>query len=148
MFGCLHPTDHNPKRIRKVDKLYADKLDEKIKFPVKIIDIVKIQRKNSIGINVSGCEDKKKTSKNVFNINMLIYYLYVKEKNDYVLIKDFSIFMLGNTLNRGRVLSLSFTRTAVYWNFILEIALKAMVNKGLRCLQRAKRANSKILREL
>ena len=45
---------------------------------------------------------------------MLIYYLYVKEKNDYVLIKDFSIFMLGNTLNRGRVLSLSFTRIAVY----------------------------------
>ena len=66
LFGCLHPTDHNPKRIRKVDKLYADELDKKIKFPVKIIDILKIQRKNSIGINVSGCEDKKKTSKKCF----------------------------------------------------------------------------------
>ena len=57
---------------------------------------------------------RKKHQKNVFNINMLIYYLYVKKKNDYVLIKDFSIFMLGNTLNRGRVLPLSFTRIAVY----------------------------------
>ena len=40
----LHLTDHNPRRIRKVDKLYGDKLDFKdIKFPVKIKDIHKLK---------------------------------------------------------------------------------------------------------
>ena len=49
----LHPTVHNPRRIRKVDKLYGDKLDFKdIKFVVEVRDIHKVGRKNSIGIGV------------------------------------------------------------------------------------------------
>ena len=42
----LHPANHNPKRNRKVDKLYGDILDFKdIKFSVKVRDVHKIERK-------------------------------------------------------------------------------------------------------
>ena len=62
--------DHNPRRITKVDKNFAKKLDFKdIKLPVKIRDIYKIGKKNSIGINVFGYENTEKypiyVSKNV-----------------------------------------------------------------------------------
>ena len=44
----LHPTDHNPRRIKMDDKLYGDNLGFKdIKFPVKVRDTHKIERKNS-----------------------------------------------------------------------------------------------------
>ena len=57
----LHPADHNPRRIRKVDKLYGQKLDFKdIKFPIKVRDVHKIWRKNSISASVAGYEDKEK----------------------------------------------------------------------------------------
>ena len=59
LFRYLYPTDHNPRRIRKVDKLYEDKLDFKdIKLTVKVRDIHKIERKNSIGISVFSYEEK------------------------------------------------------------------------------------------
>ena len=49
----LNPIDHNPKRITKVDKLYGDKLDFKdIKFPAKVRDIQKLERKSFIYITV------------------------------------------------------------------------------------------------
>ena len=57
----MHPTDHNSRRIRKVDKLYGDKLGFKdIKFLVKITDTHKIERKNSIDVSVFGYEVNKK----------------------------------------------------------------------------------------
>ena len=75
----LHPTYHNQRRIRKVDKLYGNKLDFKdIKPKVKVRDVRIMERKNSIGISVFGNKDKKKysiyLSKNVAKINMWIYY--------------------------------------------------------------------------
>ena len=57
----LHRTDLNPKRIRKVGKLYGEKLQLKnIKFPVKVRVIHKIERKTSIDIRVFDYKDKKK----------------------------------------------------------------------------------------
>ena len=42
----LHPAEHHPTRIRKIDEILADELDfENIKFPVKIKDIHKIKKK-------------------------------------------------------------------------------------------------------
>ena len=42
----LHPADHHLARIRKIDEILADELDfEGIKFPVKIKDIHKIEKK-------------------------------------------------------------------------------------------------------
>ena len=58
----LNPGDHNPRRIIKVHKDFAKRLDFKgIKFPVKIRDIHKIEKKkkSSIGISVFGYENKE-----------------------------------------------------------------------------------------
>ena len=75
----LHPVDHNPKRITKANIDFAKKLYFKdVKFPVKVRDINKIEKKNSIGITVFGYENKENTQctyqKNVVKKNMLIYY--------------------------------------------------------------------------
>ena len=49
----LHPADHNPARTKKNDQILADELEfEDIKFQVKIKDIHKINKENSIGISV------------------------------------------------------------------------------------------------
>ena len=50
-----------PARIRKIYELFGDELDfEDIKFPVKIKDIQKIYKNNSIGISVFDYENKEK----------------------------------------------------------------------------------------
>ena len=69
--NALNPANHYPARIRKIDRMFASKLDFKyIKIPVKIKDIHKIEKKNSIAINVFGYENKEKcplyVSKNTF----------------------------------------------------------------------------------
>ena len=59
----LNPAEHHPARIRKVDRMFESKLNFKdIKFPIKIRDIHKIEKKkkNFICINVSGYENKEK----------------------------------------------------------------------------------------
>ena len=57
----LHPAEHHPTRIRKIDEILADELDfENIKFPVKIKDIHKIKKNNCVNISVFGYENKKK----------------------------------------------------------------------------------------
>ena len=76
---CLHPADHHPGKISKSDKDFAKSLDFKdIKFPVKIRDVHKISKKNSINISVFVSKGKKKypvcVLKNIVKINMLIYY--------------------------------------------------------------------------
>ena len=61
LFRSLNPADHNSTRIAKADKDFAKKLDFKdIKLPVKIRDIDKIEKKDSISISVFGCENKEK----------------------------------------------------------------------------------------
>ena len=62
LFRYLHDADHNPARMRKVDKHFARELDfHNIRFPVKIRDIhKKKKKKKSIGISVFGYENKEK----------------------------------------------------------------------------------------
>ena len=56
----LNPTDHNLRRITKADKDFAKKHDFKdIKFPVKIRDTLKIEKKDSFGISVFGYENRE-----------------------------------------------------------------------------------------
>ena len=79
MVRYLNPADHHPARITKADKDFAKRLDFKdIKFPVKIRDIHKIEKKSSIGNSVFGYENKEKhpiyVSKKCAKKNMLIYY--------------------------------------------------------------------------
>ena len=75
----LHPTDHNPRRIRKADKFYKAKWDFKdIKFLVKVRDIHKIERKipSKLVFLVMNRRSKIQSTcqRNVVEINMLIYY--------------------------------------------------------------------------
>ena len=81
MVRCLNPGDHNPRRITQADKHFAKTLD--LKFPVKIRDIHKIEKNNSIGISVFGYENKKNIQsmyQNNVKKNMLTYYWWEKEK--------------------------------------------------------------------
>ena len=56
----LSSYNHDPERITKTDKEIEKKLNFKnIKFSVKIRDIQKIEKKNSIGINAFSYENKQ-----------------------------------------------------------------------------------------
>ena len=101
--------NHHPARITKADKDFAKKLDFKdIKFTVKIRDIQKIVKKNSIGISVFGYENKEKHpikngSKKPCEEKHVDLLLIGKErKRHYAIIKDFNTFMHDHNLHRGR----------------------------------------------
>ena len=56
----LNPADDHSAKITKADNDFAKKLDFKgIKFPVKIRNIHKIEKNNSIGISVFGYDNKE-----------------------------------------------------------------------------------------
>ena len=113
----LNPPNHHPERITKVDQGFAEKLDFKdIKFPVKIRDINKIEKKKkktkkkkkkkkkkSISISVFGYENKEKhpiyVSKYCCEETHVDLLLIGEEgKRHYVVIKDFNTFMYDPTL--------------------------------------------------
>ena len=90
------------------DKDLAKKLDFKgIKFPVKVRDIHKIEKKNSVGISVlvmkigkiSNICIKKKYCEEKHIDSLLIR---VTDKTHYVLIKDFNTFTYNHTLLHGK----------------------------------------------
>ena len=75
----LNPANRRPARITKTDQESAKRLDfNGIKFPVKIRNIQKIEKRNSIGINVSRYEIEKNIQamyqNNIVKKNMYIYY--------------------------------------------------------------------------
>ena len=87
----------HPPRIRKAVKDFAKNL-----YSVKIRDIHKIEKKNSITITVFGDENKEKhqiyVSKKCFDEKYVNLLLIGKvEKSHYVLIKDFNTFMYNRT---------------------------------------------------
>ena len=96
----LHLPDHNPARIKKPDKDFAEKLKLKdVEFPVKTRDILQIEKKkNLIRISVIGYENKEKCT------------IYVSKKCcedkhvDSLLIREegFNTFMYDHLLHRGR----------------------------------------------
>ena len=73
----INPTDHNPRRFTKANKVFAKKCDFKgIKYPIKIRDIHKIEKTNSNGIFDFENRQTHPTPalKNVVKKRMLIYY--------------------------------------------------------------------------
>ena len=104
----LNPADHNPRRITKTDKDFAERPDFKeIKFPVKIREIQKFEKKNSIGISVFGYENKEKyliyvSKKCCEEKHVDLLLIGEVEHKFYVLIKDFNRFMYDYSLHRGR----------------------------------------------
>ena len=107
MVKYLNPANHQPVRITKTDKEFENTHDfSDIKFPVKIRDIQKIykkKKKNSIGINVFGYENKDiypiYVSEQGCEEKLVLLLIGEERKRHYVLIKDFNTFMYNHTLH-------------------------------------------------
>ena len=120
----FNPANYYPARTTKTDKDFARKLDFKdVKFPVKIKDIPKIEKKNLIGISVFGYENKKKysiyVSKKCCEEKYVDLLLIGEEgKGHYVLIKDFNTFMYDHTLHQGKSIFVVMQWLSLLRNFI------------------------------
>ena len=103
----LNPQDKDPQRIKKSDKLYVKNLDySNINFPVNVKHYNKIEKQNSININVFGYENKESypiyVSKEKYEDHMELLLVTKDENKHYVLIKDFNKFMYNQTKHKER----------------------------------------------
>ena len=103
----LNPQEKFPQRIKKVDKPYIEKLNYSgIEFPVCVKHYNKIEKQNSININVFGYENKQPypiyISKEKNEDHMELLLITENENNHYVLIKDFNKFMYNQTKHEHR----------------------------------------------
>ena len=99
----LHHQKGHPERIKRTDREHAKELDyDGVEFPVKPKHYNRVERQNSIRINVFGYQDKQ-----TFPI-YITEETYEKELDlllvgeHYVLIKDFDRFMYGISKHKGR----------------------------------------------
>ena len=103
----INPQDKYPQRIKKIDKQYVEKLDYSgVEFPVGVKHYNKIEKHNSININVFGYENKQPypiyVSKEKYEDHMELLLVTEKENKHYVLIKDFNRFMFNQTKHEHR----------------------------------------------
>ena len=100
----LNPAEHHPARITKIDEILGDELDfEEVKFPVKIKDIHKIKKTNSIAISVFGYENKRKhpiyiTKECYEDKHVDLLSIGERERKHCVFIKDFNTFMYNHII--------------------------------------------------
>ena len=97
----INPQEKYPQRIKKTDKQYVGKLDYSgVEFPVGVKHYNKIEKQNSININVFGYENKQPypiyVSKEKYEDH--IELLLVTEKA----LKDFNRFMYNQTKHEHR----------------------------------------------
>ncbi|CAB4030512.1 Gastrula zinc finger [Paramuricea clavata] len=105
----LRPKARRATAITKQDREFAENLDyEGIDFPVKISDIDKIERRNSISISVFGYKGKKqfypiRNSKTKYEEHMELLLLGDNEGgNHYVLIKDVNRMLFSVSCNSNK----------------------------------------------
>ena len=103
----INPQEKYPQRIKKTDKQYVGKLDYSgVEFPVGVKHYNKIEKRNSININVFGYENKQPypiyVSKEKYEDHMELLLVTEKENKHYVLIKDFNRFMYNQTKHEHR----------------------------------------------
>ena len=103
----LLPQNKNPQRIKECDKKYIEKLDYSgIEFPVSVKQYNKIEKQNSINVNVFGYEEGQKypirISKEKFNSCLNLLLITEGEVQHYCLIKDFNKFMYNQTKHNER----------------------------------------------
>ena len=103
----LNPQDKDPQRIKKVDKLYVKNLDYSgIQFPVSKKQYNKIEKQNSININVFCYENKEPypiyVSKEKYEDHMELLLITKDENSHYVLIKDFNKFKYNQTKHKEK----------------------------------------------
>ena len=103
----INPSKEHPERIKKTDNKMAEKLDyDGIEFPVQEKDFSKIEKKNSICINVFGYENglifpiyvSNQKIKGLMDLLLLIE----DDKSHYVYIKDLRRFMFHKTRNKNK----------------------------------------------
>ena len=96
----LNPQSKGPQRIKKADKQHIDNLDySNIVFPVSEKQYNKIEKQNSIRINVFGYEKRQPfpihVSEENFEDQMNLLLITGNEKKHYVLIKNFNPIWTG-----------------------------------------------------
>ena len=103
----LNPQEKDPQRIKRDDKQFIEKLDHtNIVFPVSQKQYNKIEKQNSIKINVFGYEEKQPypihISKETFEDQMNLLLITEDEKKHYVPRKDFDMFMFNESKHKER----------------------------------------------
>ena len=102
-----NPQKKDPQRIKKDDKQFIEELNYKgIEFPVSQKQHNKIEKQNSIRINVFGYEKGQPfpiyISKEKFKDQMNLLLITKNEKKHYVLIKDFNTFMYNQSKHKNK----------------------------------------------
>ena len=103
----LNPQMKDPQRIKKDDKKKVNELNyDGVEFPVSQRHYNKVEKQNSIRINVFGYEDGQpfpiNISKETFEDQMNLLLITKDEKKHYVLIKDFNSFMYNQSKHKER----------------------------------------------
>ena len=103
----LNPQEKDPQRIKKEDKKMINEMNyEGTEFPVSQKHCNKVEKQNSIRINVFGYEDRQlfpiNISKETFEDQMNLLLITKDEKKHYVLIKDFNAFMYNQSKHKER----------------------------------------------
>ena len=103
----LNPQTEHPERIKKEDKKMINGLNyEGIEFPVSQKHHNKVEKRNSIRINLIGYENGQPfpihISKETFEDQMNLLLITKDEKKHYVLIKDFNAFMYNQSKHKER----------------------------------------------
>ena len=103
----LNPQTKYPERIKKEDKKMINELNyDGIDFPLSQKHHNKVEKQNSIRINVFGYEDGQPfpihISKETFEDQMNLLLITKDEKKHYVLIKDFNAFMYNQSKHKER----------------------------------------------
>ena len=103
----LNPQEKDPQRNKKEDKKMINEMNyEGIEFPISQKHYNKVEKQNSIRINVFGYEDGQpfpiNISKETFEDQMNLLLITKDEKKHYVLIKDFNAFMYNQSKHKER----------------------------------------------
>ena len=103
----LNPQTKYPERIKKEDKKMINELNyDGIDFPLSQKHYNKVEKQNSIRINVFGYEDGQPfpihISKETFEDQMNLLLITKDEKKHYILIKDFNAFMYNQSKHKER----------------------------------------------
>ena len=103
----INPQIKYSERIKKEDKKMINELNyDGIDFPLSQKHYDKVEKQNSIRINVFGYEDEQPfpihISKETFEDQMNLLLITKDEKKHYVLIKDFDTFMYNQSKHKER----------------------------------------------
>ena len=104
----LNPQKKYPQRIKKADRRYIKKLDySNIIFPVSEKQYIKIEKQNSIRINVFGYEEGQPfppihISEEKFEDQMNLLLITKDEDRHYILINNFNKFMYNQSKHKEK----------------------------------------------